>query len=421
MLPLHEVYYRHYGQRLIDPQHSRLPGDPREISPVELLHARSAVVSYADVTGLKARINAWCRDGARATAARLLHGPGGLGKTRLMIEVAAELRKDCWTAGFLDPPPSLDERVVRQRWQALDDLIANGGDNDLPMVMDYAETRQAEVRDLAVRLRRRPGGDTRPVRLVLLARTAGEWWDTLHDETPEIQVLFRRDAYGPGVVEVPAIATPEQRSALFRASADAMAPTLTAQGYASPAGAPSPERLARIEHDAGHNRPRAVQMEAMLWLASVPDADTVGVDKLLARVLGLERDHWSRLLGALGDDRKRTIARGVAQATAVQGTASTPSTETLLMADGFYGDRRAERAAIDPVMRDLLRLYGKPDNAGIRQLEPDLIGEHHVAMTADRELIDGCLAWIGGEPAEGREKRRRDFPESRLFALLVDE
>jgi hypothetical protein len=345
------------------------------------------------VTGLKAGLLAWCR----ASAARLVHGPGGLGKTRLMIEVAAELRKDGWMAGFLDPPP-VDEAVARLRWQALDQLMAHGNDNGLLMVMDYAEARQGEVKDLARLLRRRPDHDTRPIRLVLLTRTAGEWWDALHDETPEIQVLFRRDAHGPGVVELPAISTPEQRSALFLATAEAMAPTLAAQGYAKPADAPSPERLARIEHDAGHGRPLAVQMAAMLWLASVPDADTIGVDKLLARVLGLERDHWSRLLGALGDDRKRAIARGVAQTTAVQGTASKPSTENLLMADGFYGGQRLERNAIDPVMRDLLRLYGKPDDAGIRQLEPDLIGEHHVAMTADREMIDGCLAWIGRLP-----------------------
>jgi hypothetical protein len=44
------------------------------------------------------------------------------------------------------------------------------------------------------------------------------------------------------------------------------------------------------------------------------------------------------------------------------------------MADGFYGGRRRERSTVDPVMRDLSRLYGKPDD-GIRQLETDLIGD----------------------------------------------
>jgi hypothetical protein len=409
-VPLHEIYFRHHGHRLIDPKQSRLARDPREISPVELLQARSAVVPYADVTGMKAGLLAWCRDGARATAARLVHGPGGLGKTRLLIEVADELRKDGWEAGFLDRPHTLVESVVQRRWQALDQLIAHGDDSGLLMVMDYAEAHQPEVKALAQRLRSRPDGDARPVRLVLLTRTAGEWWTALYDETPEIQVLFRRDAHGPGDIALPAIATPEQRRALFFASAQAMAPTLAAQGYATPAGEPPSERLARIEHGAGHARPLAVQMEALLWLASVaPETDAAGIDQLLKRVLGLERDHWAKLLGMLDDDRKRDIARAAAQVTAVDGTGSRPSTETLLMADRFYADQRKARVALDPVMRSLLRLYGNPEDAGIRPLEPDLIGEHHVAMIADADLIDGCLAWTGDEPAESRQKRRRDL------------
>jgi hypothetical protein len=413
-VPLHEIYFRHHGQRLIDPRESRLPRDPREVSPVEMLRARSAVVPYADVTGMKAGVLAWCRDGARAAAGRLVHGLGGLGKTRLMIEVAAELREAGWMAGFLDPPPSLAESVVQQRWQALDQLIAHDDDNGLLMVMDYAESRQPEVKALAERLRRRPASDTRPVRLVLLTRTAGEWWTTLHDETPEIWVLFRRDAHGPAVIELPAIATPDQRRALFLASAEAMAPTLAAQGYARPASAPSLQRLARIERDAGYARPLAVQMEALLWLTAVaPDAGTATVEQQLKDVLGLERAHWDKLLGPLAgererEDRRRDIARGVAQATAVQGTASKLSTEKLLMADGFYG-QRTSRDAVDPVLRGLTRLYGKPDNAGVRALEPDLVGEHHVAMIADADLIDGCLAWIEAEPADSRQKRRRDL------------
>jgi tetratricopeptide (TPR) repeat protein len=413
-VPLYEIYFRHHDRRLIDPRQSQLAHDSQEISPVELLQARSVVVPYTDVTGMKAGLLRWCRDGARATAGRLVHGPGGLGKTRLLIEVANELREAGWMAGFLDPPYT--DNVITERRQALDQLIAYGDDNGLLIVVDYAESRQKELRELAGRLITRPGGDTRPIRLVLLTRTAGEWWTMLHDKTTEIQRLFRRDSQGEGVVALPAIATPEQRRALFFASAEAMAPTLSAKGYDIPAGEPSPGRLARIEHDAGHARPLAVQMEALLWLAAaVPDAGPVGVDQLLTGVLGLERDHWDKLLrddrrrvSYLDDDRARDIQRGVAQVTVVQGTSSKASTERLLMADRFYGDHRRSRVAVDPILRDLLRLYGKPEDAGIRQLEPDLIGEHLVAMTADPELIDGCLAWIGEEP-ESQEKRRRDL------------
>jgi tetratricopeptide (TPR) repeat protein len=409
-VPLHEIYRRQTGRLLIDPKQSRLARDPREILPTDLLQAKYAVVPYVDVTGMKADLTAWCRDGARVIAGRLVHGPGGLGKTRLMIEVAAALHEGGWTAGFLDRPQGLAEGIVQQRWQALDQLIAHGEDAGLLMVMDYAEARQDEVKAIADRLSRRPEDDTRPIRVVLLTRTAGEWWTTLHDETPDIQRLFRRDARGPGVVALQAIATPDQRRELFFASALAMAPTLAAQGYANPTSQPSLDRLRRIENDADHARPLAVQMEALLWLTSAaPEAGPIRIDKLLECVLGLERDHWGKLLGALDEDRKRDIARGVAQATVVLGTNSKPSTERLLMADGFYGKQREARVAVDPVLRGLTRMYCKPDDAGVWQLEPDLIGEHHVAMTADPELIDGCLAWIDTEPVEMREKRRRDL------------
>ena len=44
---------------------------------------------------------------------------------------------------------------------------------------------------------------------------------------------------------------------------------------------------------------------------------------------------------------------------------------------------------------------------GIGQLEPDLLGEHHVAGAADVELIEGCLRWIEGELEADRLKRRQ--------------
>ena len=51
-VPLHEIYFRHHGRRLIDPKQVPLAGDPRDISPTDLLQARYAVVPYVDVTGM---------------------------------------------------------------------------------------------------------------------------------------------------------------------------------------------------------------------------------------------------------------------------------------------------------------------------------------------------------------------------------
>jgi hypothetical protein len=92
----------------------------------------------------------------------------------------------------------------------------------------------------------------------------------------------------------------------------AFAPILAKQGVAPPPAPPAPLRLARI--DEGYTRPLAIQMEALVHLFSAsPEPDAFGVDILLDRVLGLERAHWQKLIGALGEDRLRDMDRGVAQ------------------------------------------------------------------------------------------------------------
>jgi tetratricopeptide (TPR) repeat protein len=102
------------------------------------------------------------------------------------------------------------------------------------------------------------------------------------------------------------------------------------------------------------------------------------------------------------------MARGVAQVTLVQGTSSSASSERLLMADQFYRGQRTARVQVDPVMRNLARVYGTLDG-GLAQLDPDLIGEHHVATISDVELVEGCLHWLKDESVETQKKRRRDL------------
>ena len=55
------------------------------------------------------------------------------------------------------------------------------------------------------------------------------------------------------------------------------------------------------------------------------------------------------------------------------------------------------RVDVDRVSRDLARVYGGT-HGGIIPLQPDLIGEHHVANVMDIELLEGCLRWIQAEP-----------------------
>ena len=407
-VPLHEIHFRQHGQRLIDAKQRALPRDPRGASPSELLQAGFEVVGYQDVTGLQAQLFDWCTRSRRATVAQLIHGPGVVGKTRLMISVAERLRNQGWTAGFLARPHEAFEATLKQRRQALEQLIDNGEDHGLLVVVDYAEARQDDIRALAGLVSQRTEDESRPVRVVLLARHAGEWWTNLHDESPDIQRLFR-SAGGDGVVtELPPVSGGGHRRALFEASLAAFGPLLDVQGVARPAGTPSVDHLTRIETGSGYSRPLAIQMAALIWLASAgPQGGMSDVEELLRLVLGLERNHWRKILGELDEERTRDVARGVAQVTAVLGTPTAASTERLLMADDFYSGRRTARADVDRVSRDLARVYGRTDG-GLLPLEPDLIGEHHVASVGDIELLEGCLRWIEAVPRELQEQRRRD-------------
>jgi len=174
--------------------------------------------------------------------------------------------------------------------------------------------------------------------------------------------------------------------------------------------------LAGIYTAPGYGRPLAVQMAALLWLASrAPQQGADDADGLLARILGLERARWQHVVGALDRDRMRDLQRAVAQITLVQRVESGAALERLLQADGYYGDTRAARVTVAPLREQVTLLYGT-DAGGAGSLEPDLVGEHHVATLADAELVDGCLDWLDGDDVAAPERPTR---QTGLLTVLL--
>ncbi|MGP0094164.1 MAG: TIR domain-containing protein [Xanthobacteraceae bacterium] len=424
-VPYHELFFGRCGRRLLDAKRKPLNRHLEEVNPSELLQAVYEVVPFVDVAGRKAEVLAWCRLGTRATVGRLIHGPGGLGKTRLMIDVAAALASDGWLAGFLDRPPDKKDALQHLRENALDQLISVGDEPGVLIVMDYAEGRRNEIDWLVKKLDARPRDETRLLRLVLLARSAGGWWHDLHDKTDEIGRVFRRPLVVDGsdaevskqariagrfgdVIGLELIPTGQARVDFFHASVQAFAPVVRAIGWPACTGSePNPQRLMRYRHEPAFARPLALQMEALLYLGMAEvDPDLVGIDAVLDKVLGLERKHWSKLIGALDGEREHDLRRGISQITAVAGVASQDAATELLMRDRHY--KREAPDHVRPVLSGLTRIYGT-GKGGIVPLEPDLIGEHEVATTADVRLVDACLDWIATLPDAEQSRRRKDL------------
>jgi hypothetical protein len=413
---------------LLDPK-AELPLDRvARISPALLLQAKHRVASFIDVDSRRPALIDWALgrgiDRPQVSAGRVIHGPGGLGKTRLLIEVVRDLADEGWLAGFVNRG-ALGHPV---RGPQLESLVRNGRDaRGLLLVVDYAEGRAKEVKALTRLMSERERAGGAPARLVLLSRAAGVWWRDLSGD-PDVALLFGIGEETMDTTRLADIAPGEARLRLWKDSAAALKTQLVRAGHdevsardpAAPPDAALAARLQTLQHHPDYARPLAIQMEAMLWLRGAsPAAGERGIAPMLDRMVRLERAHWAKVAEGVS---QAALDRGVAQVTAVQGVEGRARAITLLQADStHFGARTTADAAT--IAHELAKLYGEevpptvqPEESattGLRErlgaLEPDLIGEHHVATVGDNDLIEGCLCWIADEPAEMQEKRRRDL------------
>lgn len=141
--------------------------------PSALLRAQAAATEIFGRDEELIRLDAWMgRDEYLLT--RLVVGYGGVGKTRLALELCSRATANGWVAGFLAPDATLGEEIYK------------GGMPTL-IVLDYAETRLQLIRQLIARLRKTSGAK---MRILLLARSAGDWWTSLSLESPEFEALL---------------------------------------------------------------------------------------------------------------------------------------------------------------------------------------------------------------------------------------
>jgi hypothetical protein len=180
-------------------------------TPGSLLAARVEAVGFVGRSQELAAMASW-RDSGDSLSLMLVTGEGGQGKTRLARELIAQSRVTGWTGGFLTARiselagPGSSDRI----WSA-PDLAARIQDAARPvlLVADYAETRPDEISALTSLLGSNPASQS--IRLLLLARAAGDWWANLSEDIgPHLAYRItlealtnpgqeRRDAYAAAV------------------------------------------------------------------------------------------------------------------------------------------------------------------------------------------------------------------------------
>jgi hypothetical protein len=217
--------------------------------------------------------------------------------------------------------------------------------------VDYAESRQEDVVWLADRLVRRAETIAKPARLVLLSRGSGVWWWELLLKTQSLQYLCGIGGEAYDEIEIPEAIAVQDRRSLFDASVKAFLPY---RSTLSPnAGEPGPplDRLWRmLDTEDDYDRPLAVQIAALLHVAGVDAGEGHhGIAGLLDKILGLEYEHWDKVLKIRElktqeqPNWKTAIKNGVAQVTLVGPTESVPAAEALIERDPLFRNAKKPR------------------------------------------------------------------------------
>jgi hypothetical protein len=312
---------------------------------------------------------------------RLLHGLSGMGKTRLGIELVERLRGRSWDAGLL---PGEAEHAPEE---AFSDRVA--GNQPLLVVIDYAETReQVLVRLLKIAHRHR----LPKLRILLLARSPGSWWERLkwvNAEAQELTATAQAEELRP---------IPDQdcaRRAFFYAATKAFARWMdkvcdkdyprrafsdpATKAFAPRLGRSYADRTALDLADPEFGQPLFIAMAALAALAG----QTIdAAEKALQWVLQRERRQWERRHSQEGLKRYQDLfAQAAALAVMVGGSENVPGLRRLA-ADVPLAQGVAV-PDLDAVARILAELYPERGHLGV--LRPSLLGEELALAELERE------------------------------------
>lgn len=302
-------------------------------------------------------------------------GAGGVGKTRLALQLGAYLEARGWSFTMVGADREAD---------ALSTLRAVTG-RPIFLVLDYAETRTG-----LVDLLRELAGHPARIRVLLIARSVGDWWLQLGSDVAAVRQLLRSCPRWKLAARVDAA---RSSADLIRSAAPHFAVALTVT-------APSTIDVS-VPEDAPLLVIHAAALVAVLRSRdhSTPTgrrSDDLGA--VLEELLGHEMHHWERSAAqaGLGDLSIVVLQRAVAVACLLSALDESDGATILRRVPDLRDD--------EPLRRQVARWLRQlcPTDTGYwGALEPELVAETHVIrqLVDCRELITTNLAELCAEQA----------------------
>ncbi|MGW4077859.1 trypsin-like peptidase domain-containing protein [Streptomyces asiaticus] len=328
---------------------TRLPPRP---PPSSLLRGEFGIVPFHGREDELRWLTEWCQDAGQASV-RLVTAPGGQGKTRLARELCLRIGPE-WTAGFVRPTATEEEiaALARRRGRCL-------------LIVDYAETLAPQIRTIVNAFTTAPC-----LRLLLLARSVGDWLDKLREDADESLAALLLGADELALEPLPSDV--DDRRAVFRQARDAFADHV---GMDSATVPPPPDL-----DETRYGLTLTLHMAALAALLDAaddggkPDPHPAWRDPAI-RVLDHERRYWRRAAAALDLDLGTEVLDQVVAVATLYAPADRDAANRLLARLGDLADQ--PQLVRSRCLAWAAQLH--PGDRPLPPLQPDLLGEEHVA------------------------------------------
>ena len=334
--------------------------ETRRIRPSRMLRANLELVPFSGRETELAQLKKWRDTAVTRTAVYLIHGPGGQGKTRLVMQLAR-----MWAAEGWYPLQAFSLHDFKGLGAA--DMTPEDPHDGALIVVDYAERWETDDLLALLRMTEDRGG---PVRIILLSRPAGTWWQALFYQ---IERCF--DVTVDQMYLAPLADSPGDRLRLFEEARDIFGRRL---GVHDPTYIRPPRDLAK---SAGYSQVLTIHMAALAAVVAFIEADYPPRDpaELSAFLLARERDHWLAM-HSRRDDPIRTppdVMRQTVYTAALTGPLSYKDAVSALE----YAQVESSELP-GQLIRDHSRCYPRNDDDNVLEpLYPDRLGEDFIALT----------------------------------------